>query len=264
MGIDSGGSAILNIGEAGQTNTVNIGTGATDDMIISHTGSAGSITNEVGSLTLENNATASDIINILGNTDNTVSFLVQNSTPTTQFQVDGDGHILMPNLNTGSGNALAISSGEIVDSVSLRVYKKDETVASSEYGYNINSILELEPKFFTWKNDNVRDFGFIVEDAVDKDICQFLYYGPEGPKNYKDRALIAGTLSYLKEQSKVISNKDGKIGFFGQEPQERPDISIESADFVQNNGSNITSESTFDGYTLAQIVGALKKIGLLN
>jgi hypothetical protein len=108
-------------------------------------------------------------------------------------------------LNVGSGNTLAINSGEVVDTISLRKYKTNEMEAKFERNYKIGNILKLKPKFFDWKNTGERDFGFVVEDALSENLNEFLYSDTKyGAKNFKDRALIAGIIAYLKDQHKSI------------------------------------------------------------
>jgi hypothetical protein len=120
------------------------------------------------------------------------------------------GKILFPNIRTGiSGNSAAIATGgELVDTVSLRRYKKKEVLVEYEPKYDINSIFLLEPKFFTWKQDGVRDMGFIVEDVLNvSDAYIYRDRLTNEPKNIKDRAIIAGLVAVVKEQQKLIEKQ---------------------------------------------------------
>jgi hypothetical protein len=53
------------------------------------------------------------------------------------------------------------------------------------------------------------------------------------------------------------------LGFFGATVQSQPTTSIASASFVANSGTAVNDASTFDGYTIKQVVKALRNLGLL-
>lgn len=54
-----------------------------------------------------------------------------------------------------------------------------------------------------------------------------------------------------------------KIGFWNTTPILQPTTAVTSAAFVSNSGTTVHETSTFDGYTLQQIVKALRNTGLL-
>lgn len=55
----------------------------------------------------------------------------------------------------------------------------------------------------------------------------------------------------------------GLLGFFGAGPQAQPATGGSSAAFVENTGTALNENSTFDSYTIAQVVLALRNLGLL-
>jgi hypothetical protein len=55
-----------------------------------------------------------------------------------------------------------------------------------------------------------------------------------------------------------------KIGFFGTTAIAQPTTGSAAATFVANSGVAVTDASTFDGYTLGQVVKALRNYGLLT
>jgi len=58
---------------------------------------------------------------------------------------------------------------------------------------------------------------------------------------------------------------DSKIGFFNAAPVVQPTTGIAESAFVENSGGTaINVDSTFDGYTVQQVVKALKDIGILG
>lgn len=54
-----------------------------------------------------------------------------------------------------------------------------------------------------------------------------------------------------------------QMGFFNAAPVTQPTTATGSATFVVNSGGSIHPTSTFDGYTLAQVVRALRDLGIL-
>lgn len=55
----------------------------------------------------------------------------------------------------------------------------------------------------------------------------------------------------------------GSIGFFGSAGTVQPTTAVGSATFVVNAGTAVNTLSTFDGYTLPQVVKALRNLGIL-
>ena len=55
----------------------------------------------------------------------------------------------------------------------------------------------------------------------------------------------------------------GSIGVFGATPVAQPTTAGGSASFTVHTGTAINTGSTFDGYTLEQVVKALRDLGLL-
>lgn len=212
---------VFTIGDSTTTTaTFNLGsqTATTANVVINLSGGTGSSTIDhkgSGLFTISaSNATTSNIVFKLGGTSNINSLRVRDSSDNDRFYIEMDGGIFMPSLRTGvsGANAIGIISNEIVDTVSLRKYKEDETLATEEPEYSVKDILKLEPKFFTWTASGSRDFGFIVEDALDQGLDQFVFVDPkQGPKNYKDRALIAGLLALAKEQHSVVEKQQKEI-----------------------------------------------------
>jgi hypothetical protein len=54
-----------------------------------------------------------------------------------------------------------------------------------------------------------------------------------------------------------------KFGFWNATPVIQPTTGISAGTFVSNTGTNVHQASTFDGYTIGQVVAALRQIGLL-
>jgi len=64
--------------------------------------------------------------------------------------------------------------------------------------------------------------------------------------------------------TKIGTATNQKIGFWNVTPIEQPTTGIAEAAFVANaGGTTVTDDSTFDGYTIQQVVKALRDTGLL-
>ena len=73
------------------------------------------------------------------------------------------------------------------------------------------------------------------------------------------------TLQVINASSaKTIECKDNQsIGFFGAATVTQPTTGIAGAAIANGAGIQITDDATFDGYTIAQVVAALRQLGLL-
>ena len=54
------------------------------------------------------------------------------------------------------------------------------------------------------------------------------------------------------------------IGFYGATKIVRPTTAVTAATFVVGSGTAVNDASTFDGYTIGQVVKALRNLGLLT
>jgi len=84
----------------------------------------------------------------------------------------------------------------------------------------------------------------------------WMYTGLKMQNNNIEAGTGAGT--------KIGTAASQKLALFGATPIVQPTTAHASATETINLGSNITNTSTFDGYTLAQIVKALRDLGILQ
>ena len=63
--------------------------------------------------------------------------------------------------------------------------------------------------------------------------------------------------------TKIGTATTQKLGFWDKTPVVQPTTGISGATFVASSGGNIHPSSTFDGYTIAQVVAALRQLGIL-
>lgn len=63
--------------------------------------------------------------------------------------------------------------------------------------------------------------------------------------------------------TKIGKTTNQKLGFWNTTPDIQPTTAISSASYISNFGLPLNDADTFDGYTIAQVVAALRRIGLL-
>ena len=63
--------------------------------------------------------------------------------------------------------------------------------------------------------------------------------------------------------TKIGTATSQKLGFWNATPIIQPTTAVAAAAFTANSGTAVNDASTFDGYTIAQIVKALRNAGLL-
>jgi hypothetical protein len=63
--------------------------------------------------------------------------------------------------------------------------------------------------------------------------------------------------------TKIAVSAAQKLAFWGKAPIQQPTTAQAPAAFVANTGTAINDASTFDGYTVKQVVAALRAVGIL-
>lgn len=86
------------------------------------------------------------------------------------------------------------------------------------------------------------------------------------PVTFSENITIANAKNIVLNTStgtKIGTATGQKLSFWNKTPVTQPDTSTGMAAFVANSGTAVNTASTFDGYTLDQIVNALRLIGIL-
>lgn len=107
-------------------------------------------------------------------------------------------------LDTDSGNAVGIVSGQVVDTVSLERYKEDINNAIIEL--LVEDINKLVPKKFKWIFDNTSDQGLIVDDALRNGLNKYIINDDNINSDYKNRSLITALIAGAKYNNNRLSN----------------------------------------------------------
>ncbi len=83
-------------------------------------------------------------------------------------------------------------------------------------------------------------------------------------KVLKQRATQKSFVLPVIDVNSPITGASQQIGFFGTPKIAQPTTSVGSSTFADSGATVVHTGSTFDGYTLAQVVKALRNLGLLK
>jgi len=78
-------------------------------------------------------------------------------------------------------------------------------------------------------------------------------------------SFITSSGNYLSVFNQLITATSSTMGFYGAVPIIQPTtITAVTSAFIAGAGTNINTLSTFDGYTVSQVVGSLRSVGILK
>lgn len=155
-------------------------------------------------------------------------------------------------LNAGSSTSVVIQVGgtaKATISASQQIFGDTSATAGNNYmsvGLSGTSNMTLNAgssaSGFLQQNGNVKltwgNAGLTITDAVD-----FIFSGTTGTK---------------------LGGASAKLSLYGATPIVRPATGGSASTFVANAGTAVNDASTFDGYTLGQVVKALRNLGALT
>ena len=122
------------------------------------------------------------------------------------------GNLYTPNLGTGTGTNLVVTTGgEVVRQTSSKRYKKD----IENLNFDTSKFMKLQPVSFKWNekssSENIEDYGLIAEE-VEKIDPQLAIYDGEGEVEGVDYQKInIMLLKVVQEQQKIISDQEDRI-----------------------------------------------------
>ncbi len=125
------------------------------------------------------------------------------------FRVEGDGDLMAPHLNTGTGTTLVVdATGRILKSSSSRKYKTN----IQTFDDNWTKILSLQPKKYTYKHTGQEAIGYIAEELDSIGLKWLVGYDLEGNPDfiYYDRLPIY-LLEVIKQQQTRLELQDKQI-----------------------------------------------------
>jgi hypothetical protein len=252
-----------------------------------------------GRVKIGNNTLPSSKLHVVGagSTSATTAFLTQNSSGTDLLKVTDDGATtivgnttITGSLTVSSSNATQFLVGSNLAFVSSGGDVGIGTTSPSSYLGGTNGIAIRQPVYAgislgttsAGVNSNWLIYKMyngqlsIYETTAARDRFNISYGGQVGIGSGATTAaqlVVQGagstsatsTLQVINASSaKTIECKDNQsIGFFGAATVTQPTTAGASSTFTSNPGVALNDADTYDGYTIAQVVKALRQLGLL-
>lgn len=130
---------------------------------------------------------------------------------------------------------------------------------------NLQNVLDLKDYVISVVDDSTTDFTSINVDTINESTAAHgvIIDGvtlKDGAIILPDNVSISGgsTLGTL-----IGTSNTQKLGFWNTVPKVQPTTAVASATNVGGAGTTVKVDDTFDGYTIAQVVKALRVIGIL-
>jgi len=132
--INSAGELLVSGGNVQLNDNIVLSLGSDDDLALKHTGSAGSMVNLTGDLTVDQQATTSSIILMLGDDAAGSSVQFQNNSAVALFKVDGDGDVAV----SIAGQTTTVASALVVDeNITLGSNASDTLTINADLASNL-------------------------------------------------------------------------------------------------------------------------------
>jgi len=195
---------------------------------------------------------------------------------TTGKRVNIIGNLFYGQYNPSGARAIAVSlySGAVI-------FGSEETLISGNLIHDVRYGVTLASG--TSSNGYVKRISIIGNQIINTGAGINGYYAIHESGSYTDENFIVGNtirgtwtggVNVVGANTYAANNVTAsgmtvphsaamKLGFFGATPIIQPTTGVAGATFVENSGTPINTASTFDGYTIAQVVKALRNLGLL-
>ncbi len=125
------------------------------------------------------------------------------------FRVEGDGDLMAPHLNTGTGTTLVVdATGRILKSSSSAKYKTNIQPFNDDW----SKILSIQPKQYTYKHTGQEAIGYIAEELDSIGLKWLVGYDQQGNPDfiYYDRLSIY-LLEIIKQQQTQLESQNKQI-----------------------------------------------------
>ena len=189
--------------------------------------------------------------------------------PTSNTTVDDAGTLYWDNSNNslGVGTAaptttnykLAVNGGIDVADNTYAIVRIGAHIATSGYP---QAVIQLGPSATRFEFEKYGGGTILkVEDTGQVSATEFT-----GSFNANSKITIQDGNNIVLGTStgtKIGTSTSQKLGFFNTNPIVQPTTGVTGAVFTNGAGPNITDDATFDGYTIAKVVAALRNLGLL-
>lgn len=173
-----------------------------------------------------------------------------NATITNRYAAGFSGGVeINGQVNIIGGTTLLLQN---TSGLNIQNVGSDRKISSSRTGGNTIFVNHTTTQFIFQNFDTTTNlFGFNTSTG------QLQVFGGMIIADAKDIALNTTT------GTKIGTGTTQKIGFWNATPIVQPTTAVAAATFVANAGTAVNDASTFDGYTVGQVVKALRNTGLL-
>lgn len=183
-------------------------------------------------------------------------------------QISGDGAFTFGTY-TNPSTRLSVTGGSVqgayITGLGTAIYVQNETSTGTAYAAQF-----LGRQYGSGSPSGYNAYGILTgadtTNGINYGIKSYAYNGATNYAAYLDAT--AGTTNwalYIQRGDILLGTATtNKIGFWNATPIVQPTTAVGSATITSPGaGSNLKSDDTFDGYTLAQVVKALRNLGIL-
>lgn len=225
------GSAILTNGHLTIQDNKQLRVGTSSDLTIETDGSNTNISSNTGDFIVDNTSSTGDTVIRLGSNLNSTAFRIENNSASALLSVSGNGPILLTGamLSTNTTESTSAVTGSIITSGGIGVTK------------------------------NLFSGGTITGNTITDGTVSITGGAISNASN-----VFSANLTTTTGATNLASGGGATLGFYGVTPIVKPTTSIAAATFVANSSGISNDTATYGGYTMGQVVQALKNLGALT
>lgn len=152
------------------------------------------------------------------------------------------------NFSTGSATGNSNNSFK-------QVYNFTNDAGTTTYFIGAN----LRVKNIVTPTAGAQEVGFLFETNYNGTVAERFRINGTGILLPEGHSLVTGTTT----GTKICTTTTQKLSFWNATPIVQPTTGVAASTFTANSGTAVNDASTFDGYTMGQVVKALRNVGLL-
>ena len=232
------GSAIIQAGNITIQDTKELRIGTNSDFIIDHDGSlTTTLTSKTGNLIIDNTNTSGATVVRLGSDTSGTNFIVQNN----------------------SGSALfSVNTANLI-SASLPIVITDSTQSTSHTTGSIITFGGVGIGKDVFCNGAITATNSITGGSLTDGVVNITGGAISNANN-----VFTANMTTTTGATNLASGGGATLGLYGVTPITRPTTGVSAAAFVANTSGISNDSATYGGYTMGQVVQALKNIGALT
>jgi len=198
-------------------------------------------------------------VQLAGNTGAFLGKLVKNTTTSLEVTPAGSFTYYDDGVQTFPGNGTLTPTGYYLPGHITETHG----TTTNEIPSIIHKALDGSGRIYhQWLDSVGSEMGYLKVDGTNMTFHGTNSFNLSGQQFNMTATNTYGALNY--NSSLRLKWDNTGLGFFGTTPAAQPTTAIGSASFTANSGTAINDASTFDGYTIKQIVKALRDLGVLQ